>query len=126
MISRFKLSVTTVGVAGSATASATTSAPINGRLLAVHCDFGATAHANTDTTIATTSSPTTTILTLTDTNTDGWYYPKHAIHGSTGTALVLNSDDDPMVDDYYLDDYIKVTLAESTAVASVFTFLVEV
>lgn len=124
MISRFKVSVTPVGDAGSATANTTTPAIIRGRLLAIHCDFAATAHANTDTTIATTSSPTTTILTLTDTNTDGWYYPKHVVHGATGTAQTFDGTY-PMLDDYYLDDHIKVTLAQSTAAESVFTFLVE-
>jgi len=123
LISRFKVSVTPAGDDGSATANTTTSTIIHGKLLAVHCDFG-DVHANTDTTIATTSAPTTTILALTDTKTDGWYYPKHAVHGATGTAQTFDGTY-PVLDHYYLDDYIKVTLAQSTAKECVFTFLVE-
>lgn len=126
MIRRHQVVVTPAGVAGSATGDATSSAPINGRLLAVNVTFAASSHANTDTTIATTHTPTTTILTLTDVNTSAWYYPRHQVHGSTGAALTLDGTR-LMVDPLVLDDYVKVTVAQGTADKTVtVTLLVEV
>jgi hypothetical protein len=65
------ITVTLTGSAGSATGSTTIDVP-NGRLVAVAADF-ASQPATLDTTIASTDTPVTTYLTLTDTNADfGW------------------------------------------------------
>jgi hypothetical protein len=118
MIGRTKISVTPAGESGAATGDTTTSVPINGRLLGVHIDYDADAHANTDVTVATTSAPVTTILTISNNKTDGWYYPLHALHGSTGTAVTYDGTR-PVLDYYYLDDYVKVTMGDGTAAKGV-------
>lgn len=125
MIRRHQVVVTPAGTAGSATGNTTSGAPIRGKLWAVNVTFAASSHANTDTTIATVSTPTTTILTLTDTNTSTWYYPRHQVHGSTGTALTLDGTR-IMAEPLVLDDYVKVSVAQGTADKTVtVTFLVE-
>lgn len=125
MIRRHKIVVTPAGEAGAATGNTTSTAPINGRLWAVNVTFAASSHANTDTTIATTTAPTTTIITLTDTNTSGWYYPRHQAHSNAGAALTLDGTR-TLVDKLVLDDYVKVTVAQGTADKTVtVTLLVE-
>lgn len=37
--------------------------------------------------VSTESGTALTLLTLTDWNTDAMYYPRHVVHGETGTAL---------------------------------------
>lgn len=42
-----------------------------------------------------------TLLTLTDANNDAFYYPRHVVHGETGTALTGTSGGDrtmPLID----------------------------
>lgn len=113
MIKRYQIVVTPKGSAGAATANTTSTAPINGVLRGVNVTFAASSHANTDTTIATTTAPVTTILTLTDVNTSAWYYPRHQVHGSTGTALTMDGTR-TLVEPLLIDDYVKVTVAEGT------------
>lgn len=118
MISRSKIAVSPTGDAGAATGDTTSGTIIRGKLLAVHIDYDADAHANTDVIVATTSAPTTTILTVSNNKTDGWYYPRAQVHGPTGTALTY--DGTRTVNDYYyLDDYVKVSLTDGTAAKGV-------
>lgn len=55
---------------------------------AVHVDYAAGAAAGTDVVLSclSDSDPTVTILTLTDNNTDGWYYPRTVAHTLAGVA----------------------------------------
>lgn len=87
MATKYELvTVTVAGSAGSATGSATTR-PVTGLLLGVYVDY-VTQPATTDVTIATAGStaPALTLLTLADKNTDGWFFPRRAIHDTAGAA----------------------------------------
>jgi hypothetical protein len=45
--------------------------------------------ATTDITLA-LSSPAQTLMVISDSATDAWYYPRHQVHGSTGTGLTYD------------------------------------
>jgi len=109
-----QVTLTPVGVAGSATANGQTGV-ISGYVVAVHLEF-TTQPATADVTIATVNAPIKTILTITDSATDAWYYPRHLVHGETGTALTgtAGGDRTPIP----VDDHIKVTIAQGDAVAN--------
>lgn len=86
-IEKHELKVSTTGSAGSATGSAVLSVPLS-ELLAVYVDYHASAPATTDLTLSSPGNPAAvTILTLTNVNTDGWYYPKVQKHDNTGSAI---------------------------------------
>jgi hypothetical protein len=87
-----KVTVTVAGSAGTATGSAKTR-PITGLLLAVYLDY-VTQPATADVTIATAGSgyPAQTLLTLTNANTDGWFYPRLKVHDSAGVAATAATD----------------------------------
>ena len=53
-------------------------------LEAVKVDFHASAPATTDVTIAEADGLGRTLLTLTNVNTDGTYYPRHPLHDTDG------------------------------------------
>lgn len=81
------IGVTTTGSAGSATGSTTTVEFPPGTLLeCVKIDYHASAPATTDLTITEAEGLQRDVLTLTDTNTDGTYYPRHGEHDPDGTA----------------------------------------
>lgn len=84
MIDPIKLTATVTGTAGSATGSALTTRPIFGRVRAVYVDY-VTQPATCDVTISSTG-PTQTILTLTNANTDGWFYPRRVVDTTAGAA----------------------------------------
>jgi hypothetical protein len=123
MIRTYKVIVTTTGVDGSASGNATTSAPVIGFLVAVYAGF-ATTHANTGTTISTPNAPIKTLLTLTNVNTAGWYYPRAPMHDLAGAA-VLYAATFPIYERLPIDDHIKVALAQATAGSHTFYFLVD-
>ena len=70
-----------------ATGSATTSYPIFGEILKVHLDFHASAPATTDTTIITATAPQETILIVTNSATDGFFYPRAGAVNSNNGAI---------------------------------------
>lgn len=80
---------TASGSAGAAVGTATATAPLAGEIFAVHLAYGGTA-ATTDVTVATVHAPTTTLLTVTDNASDGWYYPRVQMHDVNGSALTLD------------------------------------
>lgn len=91
MIRAYTLSVLAdTGEAGSATGSGITNTGITGRLIGVHLDFVADTPNTTDTTISCADAPAVTFLTITNSSTDAWYYPRSQVHGVTGTALTLD------------------------------------
>lgn len=95
-----------------ATGTATSSKPINGRLLAVHLDFSASMASTADTTIKRVSDgamPEQTLLTITDSATDAWYFPRVQANGSTGSALT------GIYDTYPLTGYVSVAIAQGTS-----------
>lgn len=66
--------VTTTGSAGSATGTATTDV-LRGFIGAIEIDYNASAPATTDVTFAEAAGLGRTLLTVSNNNTDGFYYP---------------------------------------------------
>lgn len=107
--------------AGATTGSATSPRPIAGNLLAVHLDFSGSMAATADTTIARVSDglmPAETLLTITDSATDAWYYPRVQAHGATGSALT------GIYEPYPLAGYVSVAVAQGTQNESVTVTLI--
>lgn len=80
---------------GEADASGNASAtigPIRGQILAVHVNFSGSSASGTDTVVKTAGNlgASNTILSLTDTNTDGWYYPRAQVHDTSGTEVTYD------------------------------------
>ncbi|MDP2950170.1 MAG: hypothetical protein Q8P22_11600 [Chloroflexota bacterium] len=111
-----KISVTTTGSAGSASGSAIKAVP-KGKIKAVYIDYNASAPATTDVTIkseadSTGVPPDVTVLTRSDSKTDGWFYPKVQVHDNAAAA-VTGAYDDPVVH----GGVISVTVAQADALA---------
>lgn len=86
-IEKHTIKVSTTGSSGSATGSLVTALPYS-ELLAVYCDFHASAPGTTDTTISSPGDPVAvTILTITNSATDAWFYPTHQMDDSSGSAI---------------------------------------
>lgn len=90
---RQSISVTgAAGGAGVATASARTSQPISGRVIAIHLTYVDSPPATTDVTVVeAVNVPALSVLTVTDANANGWFYPAWTNVGS-GTSDVFVSD----------------------------------
>ena len=111
-----RVSVTVTGSAGSATGSAS-SRPLTGLLHAVHLAY-TTQPATADVTIATagTTTPAQTLLTRSDSATDGWFYPRKAMNSDVAGALTVY-ERAPMA------DAITVSVAQGNAGAVVATLV---
>lgn len=112
MIRTEKVSVTVAGADGSAAGTANSAGIVNGKLVAVYIDF-ITQPATADTTLATVNAPAKTLLTVTDSATDGWYYPRYIIHSEAAAALTGTSGGDRSM--HPINDYVKVTVAQGNA-----------
>lgn len=77
------------GSAGAATALVESNEPINGEIVALYIAQAGSPAATTDITIA-IKTPALNVLVLSNVTTSGWYFPRHQVHGSTGTALTLD------------------------------------
>jgi len=115
MIRTYVIDITTTGTAGSATGSGTTTRPVNGHLEAIKVDFTSQA-ATADTTIV--DGMGQPILTLTNVNADGWYYPHPEVHSTAGA--LLNKHTGPLP----IDSYITASIAQSNAGSAQITLLV--
>lgn len=111
MIRHEQVTLTLSGTSG----NTNTTNPVVGRVLAIHLDFGTGMAATADTTISTPGNgvPALTILAITDSATDAWYYPRHQVHGSTGTALTLEGTE-PLVEAVPVADHINIAVAQGT------------
>lgn len=123
MIQQLQVTVPVAGSSGSATGEAVTSRPVSGRLIAVHLDY-VSQPATADVTLSTVSAPVQTILTLTDANTDGWFYPRVGVVGPTGAALTYDSSE-PVAEPAVVNDYLKVAVAGGNAGSVVATLYIE-
>lgn len=105
-----------VGSNGSATANTTTAQPINGLVVGVYVKYNDSPPATTDITIATSGdqAPAETILTLTDKNTNGWFYPRYTAQTQLGVDLSTANTEIPL-----LCDKVKVTIAGANAADNV-------
>ena len=99
-VERHQVKVSTTGSAGSASGSSILALPLS-ELIAVYLDFNGSAPSTTDITITANAAavggpPSLALLTLTNVNSDGWYYPKVQDHNPTG-SLVTGSYSDPPI-----------------------------
>lgn len=115
MIRSQEIEVTVAGSAGSATGSAKGQGPISGLLKAIYVDY-TSQPATCDVTI---TSDGQALLTLTNANTDGWFYPRTQIDDTAGSAISAQYDAIPV------DDYINVAVAQGDAGSVTVTVLIE-
>ena len=86
-IERHTVKVSTTGSDASATGSRVTALPYC-ELLAVYMNFHADAPASTDTTLSSPGDPVSvTLLTVTNSATDAWFYPTHQLDDSSASAI---------------------------------------
>ena len=86
-IEKHTIKVSTTGSDASATGSLVTALPYC-ELLAVRMDFHASAPASTDTTLSSPGDPVAvTLLTVTNSATDAWYYPGIQMDDNSGSAI---------------------------------------
>ena len=86
-IEKHTIKVSTTGSSGSATGSLVTALPYS-ELLAARLDFHASAPGTTDTTLSSPGGPVSvTLLTVTNSATDAWFYPTHQLDDSSGSAI---------------------------------------
>jgi hypothetical protein len=86
-IERHVIKVSTTGSDASATGSLVVALPYC-ELLAAYLNFHASAPASTDTTLSSPGDPVgLTLLTVTNSATDAWYYPTHQLDDSSGSAI---------------------------------------
>lgn len=107
MIARHAISVTVAGSAGSATGSGTSTQPINGRLLAVYIDY--TSQPVTADVTITSTVPTQTLLTRSNSGTDGWFYPRALLQDTAAANLTAVYDAMPIC------GYVNVAVAQGDA-----------
>lgn len=81
-----EITVSGTGTEGAVSASQASDEPIRGHIYAVHLDFSPSITTTTDLTL-TQSSPSLTILQLTDYYTDTWFYPAAEYADAAGTGL---------------------------------------
>lgn len=117
MATQYQITVPVAGSNGSAAGSATSTFPIYGQLVGIHLDH-TTGAATADVTV-TTGSPPQTLLVVTDSTTDGWYYPRAQIH--TAAAAAISAQYTP----FTIAGYVTVAVAQSNAGSVVATLLVE-
>jgi hypothetical protein len=101
--------VTGSGTAGSATGTKSSDGSIRGHLFAVHLDYASGISTTTDITLS-LSSPSLTVLALTNNYTDTWYYPAVQQTGSDGSAISGAYDRMP------LSGRLAASIADSSAV----------
>jgi len=103
-----KISVSGAGGAGASSGSAIEPVP-NSFLHAIYFDFHDSAPATLDTTVKSPGNsdlPSVTVLTLTDTNTDAWVYPRRQIEDNTGAQVT------GAYDKYFLSGSISIEIAQ--------------
>tara|TARA_Y100000310_G_scaffold126272_3_gene125047 strand:+ start:6840 stop:7214 length:375 start_codon:yes stop_codon:yes gene_type:complete len=87
-IEKHKIAVATTGSAGSATGTAVLALPAS-ELVAVFLDFNASAPSTTDTTLKAIGGDLAdiTVLTVTNSATDGWYFPGEQMDDNAAAAI---------------------------------------
>jgi len=104
MIRTYVIDVTTLGEDGSATGTATTRRPINGTISGVKVEYTDQASTADTTIVDELAQP---ILSLTNNNVGGWFYPHPEIHDNTGAEL--NKQTCP----FTVNGYLTCTIAQS-------------
>ncbi len=112
-----------VGADGVATANASSTVPVSGYVVGVCLRYnGAPPAATTDAVVKTVGTtpapPTLTLLSLTDSATDGWRWPRVPIHKASDGTVIADQYDWPAI-----DDLINVAIAGANAGDSVDAWL---
>ena len=112
-ITTVKIPTATPSAAGTASVSSTHA--VVGRLLGVYVKYAASSAAGTDVTIATAGNVgwANTLLTLTDKNTSGWYYPRQQFHDATGTGVTYDGSNE-IYEQVPIADIVNVSVAQAT------------
>jgi hypothetical protein len=120
-ITRHTISGTTI-VGGTLTAYTNTVA--RGNIKAIHVDYDSTAAATAD--LVLSDNEGQTILTLTDINTDGWYYPRANAQDATGVDRVFIAAGQKIPVEFTVFSLLKLVLAQAGDLKTIkVTFLVE-
>lgn len=120
---------TAVGADGSATANSITTTPIFGEVYALYVKYNDDPPAgSTDVTVATAGTgsgahPSVTILSLTNANTSGWFYPRIGVQTTAGAAMLYAAGGTAIPGEIPIADFIKVTIAQANAGDSVDVWL---
>lgn len=99
------------GGAGVSTNNADSGASLKGRLMAAYVRYNDAPPATTDVVLKTkgTKAPSVTFLTLTDKNTNGWFYPRVIPDDLLGVDLAALTIAEPIP----FDDYINIAMAQA-------------
>lgn len=107
------------GSAGSATANTDTQNRLVGEVTGIYIRYDDSPPNTTDVVISTKGTypapPSTAILTLTNKNTDGWFFPRTPPHATDGQVLVALTVYEP----YHIDDVVNISIAGANAGDSV-------
>lgn len=117
----------TVTLAGSETSgNRSTTRPVIGKILAIHLDYSNIADTNADVTIATVGNtiPAQTIMVRSNSVTDGWFYPRAALHDATATPLTFDGTR-AQTGLFVVHDTINVAIGTADAGSLVATILYE-
>ena len=91
---------------------------IRGKIKAIHVVYDATSNAATDITIKTKSNVTEgadqTVLTLTNNNTSGWYYPRTPAQDNTGNDVTFDGSNE-IYTEFVSFGNMELTQAQNTA-----------
>lgn len=92
-----------------------TTSPISGEIKSVYVKYN-TQPATTDVVVKTKgdNGPSQTFLTLTNKNTDGLFYPRTALHDTSGVAVTYDGTH-AILGCPVVDDYLAVTVAQGNA-----------
>lgn len=116
-----KLASGAADVSGDATA--TTRSPVNGIIRAIELVYTASSHANTDVVIKEEGSTTdTTILSLSNANTSGWFYPHNYAESIAGSDLTYDGAEEIPVP-FYVNRLLTITIADQTEDKSVTAYI---
>ena len=88
--------------------------PLNGYLVAVYVDYEVTPNAATDVTVQTANAPVKTMLTVTNSATDAWHYPREVIDDTAGTAVTFDGTNE-IYQMIPVDDHVSFTVAQGDA-----------
>lgn len=94
--------------------SATTPRPVCGLIQAVYIAYAVTPNGATDVTIATPNDPVKTVLTVTNNNTSGWYYPREVMQDPAGADVTFDGTNE-IYGEIPVSDYLTVTVVQGDA-----------
>ncbi len=92
----------------------TSERPLNGYLVAVYVTYAVTPNAATDVTVQTANVPAKTLLTVTNSATNGWHYPREVVDDTAGTAVTYDGTNE-IYCKMPVDDVISFTVAQGDA-----------